>query len=407
MNKKNISTFVPFLFWVALWSFFFSAFQFFIWNLLQKNTPILLSEISGYLSFWVSFAYLLWGALAFSFIKKHFIIGITFLTLIYIIFIWFFVNSTFASTLFFIGSVGFLYGLWTVLKNIITSIEIKKTGLGDTFVNGITNIVFIIFVITGSIFGNILYEKFWEQGSFFLMIILICIIVCSFFLNYDIPESHHSLISKNFLSHLSKKRETIFQSFLQSLPEWKKIWHRFYGILIWAALLWGTSTVISQQLIEYSVKTLQKTPPEASFLFLYSSFWLIFGILLSLKMVIKRQQFFLLSLVCYHFLFISFFLWKISFFSLSLFAVLVWLSFWIASNLVDGLYFKKIGDEKKDEYGASLYGFIISATIFITATFQQFLMKITSLDTSFIAIGILSLVVSWYFCIYKKILSST
>ncbi len=407
MHKKNLSTFIPFLFWVALWTFFFSAFQFFVWNLLQKTTPLLLAQISSYLSFWVSFAYLLWGALAFSFIKKHFLIGVTLLTLLYILFIWFFLDSSYASTLFFIGSIGFLYGLWTVLKNIITSIEIKKTWLGDTFVNGVINIVFIIFIITGSVFGNILYEKFGSQGSLFLILLLVFIIVFSFFLDYDIPQSHHSLISKDFILHFGKKKETITQALLSSFPEWKKVWNRFSGLLILAALLWGTSTVVSQQLIEYSVKVLQKTPSEASFLFVYSSLWLISGISLSIKMVAKRERFFLFSLVCYHLLILSFVFWKTSFFSLSLFAVLVGLSFWISSNLIDGLYFKKIGDEKKDEYGASLYGFIISAMIFIIATIQQILMRITSLDTSFVIIGIVSLMVGVYFCIYKKILSST
>ena len=110
--------------------------------------------------------------------------------------------------------------------------EIKKTGLGDTFVNGVTNIVFIIFIITGSVFGNVLYEKLGNQGSFFLVLILIFIIICSFFLNYDIPESHHSLLSKDFILHLTKKKDTIYKAFLKSLPEWKKIWNQFYGLLI-------------------------------------------------------------------------------------------------------------------------------------------------------------------------------
>jgi hypothetical protein len=55
--------------------------------------------------------------------------------------------------------IGFLYGLWNVMKSVIISIEIKKTGLPETAVTAIVGMMFVLCIIIGSLVGNIIYEN--------------------------------------------------------------------------------------------------------------------------------------------------------------------------------------------------------------------------------------------------------
>ena len=63
--------------------------------------------------------------------------------------------------------IGFWYGMWSITKNVLASIEIEHTGLSDTVIVGILNIAFVIFLILGSFLGARIYEVFGAHGILF------------------------------------------------------------------------------------------------------------------------------------------------------------------------------------------------------------------------------------------------
>lgn len=168
-------------------------------------------------------------------------------------------------------AIGFFYSLWAVLKNILISVEIHRTGLPDSVVTGLVNIVFIVFLVAGIVIGPILSTGFGMFGSFVLAAILLLALAFSIPLDYD-SEWHFTDILKNGWNRFfHTKREIICSTLRSSVPEMKNVIVRYGVVILSIALLWSISTIVSQKSVEISREVFGKSESQASLLLLYSS----------------------------------------------------------------------------------------------------------------------------------------
>lgn len=129
--------------------------------------------------------------------------------------------------------------------------------------------------------------------------------------------------------------------------------------------LWTISTIVSQISIEYSVDFFDITTTKATYILIYSAIWAIIWNIISMKMNKKRWLFFIIFNTLFSLLILFFPILIVNFFALSVLAIVLWLFFWVSSNLVDSYLLKRIWDEDKKEYWSSTYWFILSILIFV------------------------------------------
>lgn len=372
MNKYK--TLIYFLILTALWSILYAAIKYFLWWNLSNDIDINLQTIAGFLSFWSIVSYLIGWAIAYTFLKKYVLFVLSILAILVLtVAYWFHFNDTTTLGLFFIV-IGFLYGLWSVIKNVLISIEIKKTWLQDTTVNALIWIIFIVFIIFGSILWWILAENLWNNGFIFLILIAIISSIISLFLNYD-TITLTSLLNKWFKSYYAERKHKFTDSMRAYIPDIRHIAKRYYFVMISSALLWSISTIVSQKAIEYSVMYFDKVPSSAAILLLYSALWVILWSIISMKMEKKRWFYFVIFNICFAFVVIAFPFLSASFKSVSVLAFIVWFFFGWAVNLIDAFFFRKIGEENKKEYGSSTFWLLTSFVIFIMMFLSSFIDK--------------------------------
>lgn len=392
---QKYKTFIIFLFLVAIWSLFFSTIKFFLWWDLKDWIWLDLQTISGYLSFWWIFAYLVGWALAYTFLKKYFLFFISIWALVFAV-IWY-INwfDTEYFIAFIISLIWLFYGLWTVVKNIIISIEIQKTGLPDTTVNAIAGIVFVVFIIIWSIFWSLLFERLWHEWYLLIIFLLGLSSVFSLFLDYD-NINFKSLLKRWWKSYLLDRKHKIRESMKEYIPEISFVIKKYGVIMLVISLLWAISTIISQKAIEYSALKFDKLNSESAILLLYSALWAIIGNILSTRMQGFRWRYFLVFNIFFGIFIMLFPFLAISFQIISILAFLAGIFFWIVSNLIEAYFFHKIWDENKKEYWSSTYWLVLSIVIFI-------MMFLSSYVDSILGFTWL-MIILWIFILFSSLL---
>lgn len=392
---QRFKTFIIFLVLLAIWSMFFSLFKFFIWWDLSSTLKPDLQMISWYLSLWWAISYVIWWALAYSFIKRYFLFFISIFTLI-IVFMWNFI--WFESELFFAISVVLtwvLYGLWTVVKNILISIEISKTGLQDTTVNALAWIVFVVFVILWSIFWSLISENLGHNWFYVMIWMLTLTGVLSLWLDYE-KITIKWLLKNGLKSYYFDRKHKISDSAKEYLPELKYIFKKYNIVLISIWLLWSISTIVSQKAIDYSVINFDKLPSEAWFLLLYSAVWAILWNVISMKMEKNRWKYFTIFNTLFAILILVFpFIATFWYTALSVWAFVIGIFFGWASNLIDAYYLRSMWDENKKEFWSSTYGLVLSIIIFILMFSSSYIDKQFWFTVLMIALSLLIFVVSY------------
>lgn len=361
---RKYSTFFIFLWLVALWAAFFSSVKYIVWLDLAETLKPDLQVITGYLSFGWIFAYLIGGAFAVTFLKKYYLFVISLLS---VAFIWFSYLVWFESSFmlaFVISFLWFLYGLWTVVKNVILAIEIKKTWLSDTVVNAIAEIIFVVFIIWGTILGNVIFEQIGRSGYVVIIGMLVLSGLLSFGLNYD-KITFRQLIKNGWKNYFGERKKSLTKALKLYFPDLKYVCKNYGTVMIVSWLLWAISTVASQISMEHSMWAFSLEASSASYLFLYSAAWAILWNIISMKMWERRWYFWLIFSSLFSILIIIFPFLSFSFSYMSGLAFFLWLFFGASSNLIDSFFIKKIGDEDKKEYGSSVYGFVLSIVIFL------------------------------------------
>lgn len=361
---KKYKTLIIFLVLVAIWASFFSSIKFFIWWDLKTSLDVNLQTIAWYLSLWWVWAYLLWWAFAASFLKKYYLFIISILSMIFIWIAYFFELKSNISFALIITLVWFLYWLWNVVKNVIIAIEIEKTWLADTLINALAWILFVVFIIIWSLLWNILYDLLGHDWYIIILIMLLTTGIISLNLDYD-KVKFSSLIKNWWKNYYLDRRQSLKKSLLEFIPDLKYILKNYIFIIIWSSFLWTISTIVSQISIEYSVDFFDITTTKATYILIYSAIWAIIWNIISMKMNKKRWLFFIIFNSLFSLLILFFPILIINFFALSVLAIVLWLFFWVSSNLVDSYLLKRIWDEDKKEYWSSTYWFILSILIFV------------------------------------------
>ena len=252
----------------------------------------------------------------------------------------------------------------------IIAIEIKKTWLPDTMVNAFAWIVFVVFVIAWSIIWSLLHEKMWNNWNYVIIWMLALSSILSLFLDYD-KITLKSLLQSGFKSYFFDRRHKFINSMKNYIPDIKYITKKYYVVMISSSFLWAISTIVSQSAVEYSEIHFNKLWSEAALVLLFSAVWVIFWNFLSMKMDKARWKYFFIFNLIFSLLIISFPFVAVSFLYVKIFAFVIWIFFWVASNLIDAYFFRKIWDENKKEYGSSTYWLILSAVIFIMMIFSS------------------------------------
>ena len=369
---KNYKTFIIFLILVAIWSSFFTTIKFYYWWELSSTLDMSLQTISWYLSFGWIFAYLIWWALASTFLKKYLLFFISLFTLLFV-FVWWFI--WFDSKIFFILIISFIwltYWLWSIVKNVLIAIEIKKTWLSDTLVNALAWISFVVFIIIWSILGSLLHERLWENWYFVIIWLLVFTCILSLGLTYNKLGLKHYLLHW-FKPYYVDRKQSFVTSMKEYVPDIKIITKKYYVIMISSSLLWAISTIVSQSAVEYSEKNFDKLSSEAAIILLFSAVWVIIWNILSVKMNKLRWKYFFGFNLIFSLLIICFPFAAISFMYVKIYAFFIGIFFGVASNLIDAYFFKKIWDENKKEYGSSTYWLILSIVIFVMMSFTSFI----------------------------------
>jgi len=388
---KRYQTFIIFLTLVATWAAFFSSLKFFLWWDLGSTLAPDLQEIAGYLSLWWIFAYLIWWAFAVTFLKKYFLFVISTFSLLLIGAIYYLGFSNGISFAIIISLVWFLYWLWNVVKNVLVSVEIIKTGLSETVVNALAGIIFVVFIIVWSLLGSILFEKMWHDGYLVILAMLFFTAVASLTLNYD-ERSFRSLIKNGWKSYFYDRRRSLKKALSLYIPDLKYIIKNYHLIIIVSSFLWAISTIVSQASIEFSVVKFDVEASDATYVLLYSAVWAILWNFISMKMNQARWKFFIIFNSLFALLIFLFPYLSVTFSALSLLAVLLGMFFWVSSNLIDSYLLKRIWEEDKKEYGSSTYGLVLSIVIFCMMFFSSAILKTFWYSVLMIILGLIILI---------------
>lgn len=398
---QKYKTLFIFLALTAIWAAFFSSVKFFLWGDLQTTLKPDLQSIAGYLSFGGIFAYIVWGACASTFLKKYYLFVISFLSLFFVIIAYIFGFSSHIGLAGIVIILGFLYGLWSVVKNVLIAIEIEKTGMQDTTLNAIVGIIFVVFVIAGTLLWSMLFENLWKNGYFVIMAMLASTWVLSLQMNYD-KKSFKELISWGLKKYYHERKKSLSTALRNYIPDLKYIIKHYSPIMFASAFLWSISTVVSQSSMEYSIAAFSIEASSAAYIFLYSAVWAIAWNIVSMRMWKRRWLYWLVFSNIFAFLIFLFPFLAISFWYMSILACMLGIFFGISSNLVDAFFVKIIGEEDKKEYGSSTYGFILSIVLFSTMFLSSAIQWLLWYMYLMMILALIMLLVSWSLYIKQK-----
>ena len=398
---KKYSTLYIFLVLVAIWAAFFSSIKFFLWGELSSTLRPDLQTITGYLSFGSIFAYLIWWAFAATFLKKYYLFAISFLSFLFVTFAYFVGFSSNIMLAVIVMFLWFLYGLWSVVKNVIIAIEIKKTGISDTVINAIAGIVFVVFVIWGTLLGSVLFETLGKNGYLVIMWMLTLTAWVSLMLNYN-KRTLSELMQHGWKNYYHDRKKKLGKALTLYIPDLWYILKNYSLIMLASAFLWAISTVVSQVSMEYSIVSFDIEASTASYIFLFSAVWAILGNIVSMKMWARRWKYWIIFGNCFSFLIIAFPFLALSFTYMSILAFFLWVFFGINSNLIDAFFIKTIGEEDKKEYGSSTYGLVLSIVIFLMMFLSSAIESYFSYKILMIFLWVIMFIVSWVLYLQQK-----
>ena len=195
-SMKKIETFFIFLLLIVFWSLFFGACKLYFWSILSTGLSPSLELIAGFLSAGGVFAYIIGGALTDSFYKRSVLIICSVGALIFLVLGILFGTSSMIVFAPIVMGIGFFYSLWSVVRSILISIEIHKTGYPDAVVTGIANILFVVFVIFGVVLGPILAADMGLIGSVVLGGMLLVTVGLAGLLDYEPVWHWHEILAE-------------------------------------------------------------------------------------------------------------------------------------------------------------------------------------------------------------------
>lgn len=353
--------------------------KYFFWGVYDgTNFTPTLESISGYVLIGSMIAYLIGGMLYARYSERLMLfialgVGIT----AFFSAIWLPNISPFFFNISMIG-IGLAYSLYVIGKNTLIGREISTSTMGSSTIGAFTTIIFIVFLIIGTIVGS----KIGETDSLFMegIVYFVLILVGAFFV----------------LKFANTKREK--SDFHFSLALYRKLFVRFGIFMIGLACFWQISVEASQVAINYSKEFFGKSNFASSFLLIFSSVGAILGNILSVKMSEKRLQSFVLitsGFVLIVFLFstiLGFAKGLNQYFIVQILASLVGFFFGGAVNLAESYFFSLLGKDPDEAHISALYGFTLSFVGAITMFISEKILHMHSYIGISLFLGFLSFV---------------
>lgn len=379
MKYKNLVLFVAITFFRSV---FVSILKFFLWPYL-KEINISLEEITGFLSLWTVIAYLIWWALVYSFRKKNITIVAGLVTIGCLVIGHILGYYPFWLFVVLISTIGFVYGLWLIIKSVILSIEIQKSNHGEGKINGIINIAILSGILLWSSLGFIIFDKRGGNGVYFIIGLLVFSSILTMFMEYD-----QQFETKPFL-----------QTIKQSIPSIGGIIKKYIQLLLPIGVLRAISTAMVQKMLEIGIDLFQRAPKSSIIIIIVTFIGGILGHVLSAFVFKKRKNMAMICTIIFWLATIYFphIIERYEFYmTLNIFWFFIGVFFWLAVNPLEWRYFFHIGDDHRKEYGSATYGIVTSIIIFLIMIASDYLNNAIGSKISFFFFGIILLVMPFF-----------
>ena len=332
---------------IAFWSLFYAGMKYFFWGVYAHDSfAPTLEGISGFVLIGSMFAYIVGWPLYARYSERimlfvALLIGmISFLVAAFL---------PLVHPLFFDAAmvwVGLAYSLYVIGKNTLIGREIATSKLGSSAIGACTTVIFIVFLVFGTVIGS----KIGETSDLLVLGIIYFIILL--------------LIIVGILFLIDTRRETAVFRFSPEL--YKRLFLRYGVFMIALWCFWQISVEASQVAINYSKDIFDKSNSASSLLLIFSSIGAIIGNIVSVRVSEKR----LFSFRIFAWVFILLILGFSSILdlarSLDEYAIIQWLAFLVglffggAVNLAESHFYTLLGDDPDTDYTSALYGFILS-----------------------------------------------
>lgn len=347
---RSFRTFIPLILTILLWSAFFGGYKFLVKNLtsaeLGEDPAVLFERAVALLSIGAFIAYGIGGSIASSFSKRVILLRDAIVAMILLAVHYYYgLHSMMFFTIMTV-LIGLFYGVFAIIRTILTYAEMVKTGLPDTVVNGLTTISFIVAFIVGAFMSTFSYEQCGNCSFWIFWLLLVGICVLSFFLRYDEFETYIPI--KIALGKFFREGRWIARN--------------LFMIILPAACLWSIATIISMKSIPYAQEMYGITESQSSLIFLFSAVGVIGGSLLSMRLK-NRWLWFRIFTYAFAVLIALFHILTISFIAMIIYSALIGTCMGTATNLIDSYYLRFIGEHGMKESGASIKGLCINGSL--------------------------------------------
>ncbi len=331
---------------IALWSLFYAGVKYFFWWVYADDFAPTLEGISGYVLLGSMIAYIIGGPLYARYSERIMLFMALGIGMIF--FIWALLLPSVSPVFFNISmaGIGLAYSLYVIGKNTLIGREIATSNLWSATIWAFTTVVFIVFLVLGTVIGSKIGET--EGLLFAWLCYFIGLLV---FIGGDL-----------FIAE-TRRETSVFRA---SWVLYKKLFLRYGIFMIGLACFWQISVEASQVAINYSKDIFDKSSTASSLLLLFSSLGAIIGNIISVRFSHVRLRAF--SIFSGIFIIIIFWFSSILDLARSLdqyvivqgLAFCVWLFFGWAVNLCESYFYSLLWDDPDKDYTSALYGFTLA-----------------------------------------------
>jgi MFS family permease len=332
---------------ITFWSLFYAGVKYFFWGVYADDTfAPTLEGISGYVLLGSMIAYIIWGPLYARYSERSMLF-----VALWVGIISFLMAAVIPSILprgfdlSMIG-IGLAYSLYVIGKNTLIGREISTSNLGSSTIGAFTTVIFIVFLVFGTVIGSSLGERQgWVISGIVYFIFLL-------------------LLAWVILFFADTRKEKVAFHFSPSL--YKKLFLRYAIFMIGLACFWQISVEASQVAINYSKEFFGKTNAESSLLLLFSSVGAILGNIVSVRFSPWRCQAFLILTSIFIVIMFCFSVVLRLAHTLDLYIIVQILAFLIgfffggAVNLAESYFYALLWEDPDKDYTSALYGFTLS-----------------------------------------------
>ncbi len=374
-KHKNLILFILIVFF---WSCFVSMIKFFLRSYL-KQVNVSLEEIMWYMSLGCMASYFVAWSLAVLFRKKNLLIIATLISIVCVGIWHLFWFIPFPLFIILMCGIGLMYGMWTVIKSIILTIEIQRSEFSETSVNGTVNIAILGWTILWSYLWFGAYAWRWPTGFWALICMLWIALLAGCFLDYD----------QDFKR---KHDRTIVR---QAIPSIIGVIKKYIWLLIPIGVLRAVSVGVGQKMLELGIDVFNKVPKSSIIIIIISIVWAIVGHVISAffkkgKRYLSMIFTILLGLSTFYFPYI---INKYDYYiTLNISSFLMGIFFGIAVNLLEWRFFYHIWEDHRKEYWSAAYGIATNIVIFLIMIISDVLTNKVGMIVPFIFFGITLLI---------------